>query len=254
MQFPCPATQRKSSSLKSTYTVCEDSFANLKASLVGKWAVRSISRDRRADRQHFYTPRDPAGVGRHTQTWQPPAALLRPLGAAGCGTIPLPCWSWWAWVAAVLPAGAGKQEQSLALPLLPGWSHWAHTDKSSTLCFSEAGVCMQSRHFPTTSLKLVSVPRPAHSPAASWTPAGAGAHNPHRGGHLIAWPDGQGGLLSWAPGTQGFNDWKDKLLVGYHPQGTAQTADWNTAPAFLWKRPIYLKLQPEGQAWGVLHT
>lgn len=86
MQFPCPATQRKSSSLKSTYTVCEDSFANLKASLAGKWAVRTISRDRRADRQHFYTPRYPAGVGRHTQTRQPPAALLRPLGAAGCGT------------------------------------------------------------------------------------------------------------------------------------------------------------------------
>lgn len=86
MQFPCPATQRKSSSLKSTCNVCEDSFANLKASLAGKWAVRTISRDRRADRQHVYTLHYPAGVGRHTQTRQPPAALLRPLGAVGCGT------------------------------------------------------------------------------------------------------------------------------------------------------------------------
>ena len=39
---------------------------------------------------------------------------------------------------------------------------------------------------------------------------------------------------------QGLKNMERQFLAGYHSQGTAKTADWNTTQVFLWKRPIYL--------------
>ena len=105
--------KKKNSSLKSACSVCErDSFANLKHMC---WRGRDLwkfSRDGDIDRWPLHI------LCWHRQvSWRehPPAALLRWTGARGHGTIPLPCWSQRAQVAAVPAsslAGAGMREWS----------------------------------------------------------------------------------------------------------------------------------------------
>ena len=49
---------------------------------------------------------------------------------------------------------------------------------------------------------------------------------------------GQQGLYSWIPRDCMLEE--KEFLANYQPQDTVQTADWNTLPVFMWKRPVCL--------------
>ena len=94
--------------------------------------------------------------------------------------------------------------------------------------------CWQS---PTRASQLSSLP---------WKPEGT--HSPHRGWPLstsLWWLEGI--VLT---GPTGWKQSKREFLAGYHPQGTAQAADWNTPPIYL----LVLELQPEGKTVGLPTT
>ena len=54
-------------------------------------------------------------------------------------------------------------------------------------------------------------------------------------------------------GSMGLKQSERQFLVGYHSLNTAQTADSNTPPLFMWKRRACPRAQPEGQ-FQVSHT
>lgn len=102
--------------------------------------------------------------------------------------------------------------------LLYHWSLQACINKTLSFCLPEAG-----RHtLPTKFFSCLARAR--------------GMCNLHRGlGHLTLMTKRTG-----IPELHGTVTTRKKLLAGHCPQGSMQTADWNTAPVFLWKRPIYL--------------
>ena len=61
------------------------------------------------------------------------------------------------------------------------------------------------------------------------------------------WLLGSGGQGTGAPGSPGAVTFKRQFLAGYHPQGTGQTADWNTPQSFQ-ERALFAC--PGALAWG----